>query len=252
MDESTLHAWLTLAVFALGAVTLAALFFVSAPYGRHSRSGWGPMIPARVGWVVMEMPSALGFLALYFAGGHALELAPLALLALWQMHYLHRCFIFPFRMRADGKQMPALIAGMAIVFNLLNTYVNARWISELGSYATSWLADPRFLVGAALMLAGFAINVHSDSVLFGLRKPGESGYKIPRGGLYRWVSSPNYLGELCEWCGWALASWSLSGAAFAFYTFANLFPRALSHHRWYRDKFADYPSERRALIPFVL
>jgi 3-oxo-5-alpha-steroid 4-dehydrogenase 1 len=26
----------------------------------------------------------------------------------------------------------------------------------------------------------------------------------------------------------------------------------LAHHRWYREKFEDYPSGRRALIPFVL
>jgi hypothetical protein len=57
---------------------------------------------------------------------------------------------------------------------------------------------------------------------------------------------------MLEWTGFAVASWSLPGLAFALYTAANLAPRALSHHRWYQEKFPDYPRERRALIPFVV
>jgi hypothetical protein len=46
-------------------------------------------------------------------------------------------------------------------------------------------------------------------------------------------------------------SWSLAGAAFALWTLANLVPRAGAHHRWYRARFADYPPERRALLPGI-
>ena len=100
-------------------------------------------------------------------------------------------------------------------------------------------------------MAGFAINQHADWVLMNLRKPGETGYKIPHGGLYRCITCPNYFGEILEWTGFAIASWSLPGVAFALYTFANLAPRAVSHHAWYREKFPDYPKERKALLPFV-
>ena len=125
-------------------------------------------------------------------------------------------------------------------------------MSEFGDYTPSWLADPRFLAGVALFLAGYALNLSADRTLRGLRAPGETGYKIPQGGAYRWVSCPNYLGEILEWLGWALATWSLAGLAFAVYTIANLAPRAMANHRWYRDRFPDYPPQRRALIPFVL
>jgi protein-S-isoprenylcysteine O-methyltransferase Ste14 len=88
--------------------------------------------------------------------------------------------------------------------------------------------------------------------LFSLRRRGEKGYKIPHGGLYRWISCPNYFGELLEWTGWAIATWSLAGFSFALWTFANLVPRALSNHKWYRQKFADYPKNRKAIIPYIL
>jgi protein-S-isoprenylcysteine O-methyltransferase Ste14 len=251
VPEIELHRYATWAELALGVLTFVSLFVVTAPYGRHARKGWGPEISQRLAWVLMELPACVGWLAIYLAGHHALEVAPLALLVLWQTHYVNRTFVFPFRIKADGKKTPVSIVGTAIVFNLLNAYVNARWVSELGSYPASWLLDPRFVVGAALFAAGFAINQHADWVLMNLRKPGETGYKIPHGGLYRFISCPNYFGEILEWTGWAIATWSLAGLAFTVYTFANLAPRAASHHKWYLEKFPDYPKERRAVIPFV-
>ena len=118
-------------------------------------------------------------------------------------------------------------------------------------YDATWLADPRFLIGAAVFVAGSRINLQSDSILRKLRAPGQNGYAIPFGGLYRWVSSPNYLGEIIQWAGWALATWSTAGLAFLALTIANLAPRARSNQRWYRSEFPDYPPDRRALIPYL-
>ena len=246
------YGWLVALQFALAVPTLLSLFFVTAPYGRHARTGWGPTIPARVGWIVMESPAVWFFVLVYFQGENALRPVPLVFLAMWQLHYVYRAFVFPFLIRAEGRRMPLTIPAMALLFNLLNNYVNARWISSMGSYGTGWLADPRFLVGSALFLSGFALNVASDRTLRNLRAPGETGYRIPRGGAFEYVTAPNYLGEIVEWTGWAIATWSPAGLAFAVYTFANLAPRALSHHRWYRERFPDYPRERKALVPFLL
>ena len=88
-------------------------------------------------------------------------------------------------------------------------------------------------------------------MLIRLRAPGEDGYRIPRGGLYGLVSCPNYLGEIVQWGGWALLVWNPGGLAFFVWTVANLAPRALSNHRWYRKNLPDYPENRRALIPFL-
>jgi 3-oxo-5-alpha-steroid 4-dehydrogenase 1 len=244
--------WLVLLEIALAVPTFLSLLFVAAPYGRHQRQGWGPTIPARLGWLVMESPAVWFFVWVYFQGPNALSPAPLVFLAMWQLHYLYRAFLFPFLIRADGRRMPASVAGMAILFNLLNNWVNARQVSALGDYPASWLSSPRFLLGCALFLGGFALHVASDRALRNLRAPGETGYRIPRGGAFEYVTAPNYLGEIVEWTGWAIATWSPAGLAFAVYTFANLAPRAVTHHRWYRERFPDYPCGRKALLPFLL
>jgi steroid 5-alpha reductase family enzyme len=199
----------------------------------------------------MESPAPLVFAGVYLAGARRAELVPLVLLGLWQAHYLHRAYVYPFLTRG-GARIPVAIMAMAIAFNGLNGYINARWVSHLGYHPPGWLADPRFLAGVALFLGGLALNLSSDRTLRRLRAPGETGYRIPHGGAYRWVSCPNYLGEIVEWIGWALATWSAAGLAFAVYTTANLAPRAVAHHGWYKERFADYPARRRALVPYVL
>ena len=96
---------------------------------------------------------------------------------------------------------------------------------------------------------GMALNIDSSRRLLRLKKANPDDYSIPRGGLFRWVSCPNYLGEIVEWLGWALLTWSPAGLAFAAWTMANLVPRARAHHRWYRERFPDYPARRKALVP---
>jgi steroid 5-alpha reductase family enzyme len=185
-------------------------------------------------------------------GQHRFDKAPLALASLWALHYGHRVLVYPLRVRPGNKTMPAAIALMAVVFNLLNASVNAPQLSMFGRYDDAWLVDPRFSIGAAIFVAGFVVNVRADEVLLRLRPPGDTTYRIPHGALHDRVASPNYLGEVIEWTGFAIATWSLAGLAFALYTAANLVPRALTHRAWYRSKFPDYPPERRAIFPWIL
>jgi protein-S-isoprenylcysteine O-methyltransferase Ste14 len=93
------------------------------------------------------------------------------------------------------------------------------------------------------------MHCQADHTIRMLRKPGGSGYRIPGGGLFRWVGSPQYLGEIIQWIGWAIMTWSLAGLAFALFTICNLLPRAISNHRWYRQQFPDYPADRKILLP---
>lgn len=253
MTEAMLHRALVWGVFALAALTFVSLLRFRAPYGRHyDGEGWGPAIPNRLGWVVMELPAPVLFACVYATGQAASQTVPLILLAMWQCHYLNRAFVYPLRTRTAGRRMPVVVVLSGFAFNVLNAYVNARFVSHLGAHDTVWLADPRFIAGAAVFLCGLSLNLHSDNILLRLRRHGGPDYSIPRGGLFRYVSCPNYTGEILQWSGWALATWSTAGLAFFVYTAANLGPRALANHRWYKERFDDYPPERKALIPGVL
>jgi protein-S-isoprenylcysteine O-methyltransferase Ste14 len=236
----------------IAAGVFVTLFFVTAPYGRYARKGWGPTMPGHLGWLVMEAPAALVFAAGFGAGQHH-NVTAWVFLALWELHYGYRAFVYPFTLREHGRRMPVMVAVMAVVFNTVNAWLNAWWLFDLsGGYPDSWLTDPRFLAGTALFLAGMTVTRSADETLRRLREPGgPAGYAVPRAALYRRVSSPNYLGEIVEWIGWAVLTWSLPGLAFAAWTAANLVPRARANHRWYRQQFADYPPERKALIPWL-
>ena len=248
MTIQTFYNDLLLISFLLAAIVFVTLFFFTAPYGRHTRKGWGPAVRNKLAWIVMESPSPLLF-AVCFLVGKNHSPVPLIFLALWEAHYIHRAFIYPFSLRGD-KMMPVSVILMAITFNLMNAFLNGRYVFTLSTqYTTHWLVDPRFICGIALFVIGYLINRSSDSILRNLRAPGETGYKIPQTGLYRWISSPNYFGEIIVWSGWALATWSLPGLAFAVWTIANLAPRARSNHIWYRETFPDYPKNRKALVP---
>jgi 3-oxo-5-alpha-steroid 4-dehydrogenase 1 len=253
MAEARLYDVLLYSWFALAAISALSLLFVAAPYGRHARAGWGPTIPSTAGWIVMEAPSAIVMAILWAAGPRRTNPVAVTLAVAWIGHYVYRSFVFPVMRRGGSRPMPAAIPFMACVFNVGNAYLNGRWLFALGpERGTDWFTDPRFGIGALLFAAGFATHVRADWLLARLRAPGETDYKLPRGFLFEHVSCPNYLGEIVEWTGWALAAWSLAGLSFAFWTIANLAPRALAHHRWYREKFADYPPLRRALVPWVI
>jgi len=162
-----------------------------------------------------------------------------------------RTFIFPFRL-SSPKPTTVLCFVLAFLFCVINGYMQCRALAVLHSYPASWFQKPRTILGLALFFTGLTLNIHSDNILFNLRKPGETGYKIPRGGLFEYVSGANFASEILEWTGFAIACWSMEAAAFALFTAFNIGPRAVHHHRWYKDKFgSDYPAHRRAVIPFI-
>lgn len=247
-------------ILGLCPVVFGCLMFLPASYGRHKKEKphwlWGPGIPTRWAWVIMEAPSSIGFAAIYFLGDQPFQLMPLILFLMWQSHYFQRSFIFPFLIKTrPGDTTPVMIPVLAVSTNMIISFLNAAILSwsVLGhTYDTSWLTDPRFILGAAIFVLGYRVNRKADAMLAALRKPGETGYKIPRGWLYEKISCPNYLGEFMVWIGWAIATWSLGGLAFVLWTMANLVPRALQNHGWYHEKFSDYPKERKAVFPYLL
>ena len=243
-SEGFLWGWIGLAV-----VVFVVLTQISAPYGRHGRGGWGPAIPAAWGWFVMEVVTLLGFgLCFWFAETKGWE--AIVFLILYAGHYVYRACIYPWLSPPGATAIPVSVVAMATTFNIINSTVLGGALFVLDGAAA--VPASRLIAGLGLFLFGFVTHVRSDAILRRLRRENGPGYHIPSGFLYRWVSCPNYLGEMVQWFGFAVAIHSLAGWSFAVWTVANLLPRALRHHQWYRERFEDYPKERRAVLPLIL
>ena len=234
----------------LGAFVAILLCFISAPYGRHTRGGWGPTVSARLAWIIKETPTVFAFTFGFWGGAQMQYAVPKLLAGMYLLHYVYRSWIYPFRLRTQ-KRTPWLVVFLGVSFVTANGWVNAVWIGHLGDYADLTLTHPRVLAGSGVFLLGYLLNQHSDATLRNLRAGSSGDYAIPRGGGFRWVSSPGYLGEIIEWIGFAIVAGSTAAWAFVFFTAANLVPRARTHHLWYRETFSDYPAERKVLLPFV-
>ncbi len=253
MSEQTFYHWFVIGWLALAVITFVLLLFVPAPYGRFTRSGWGPRIGSRLGWILMETPALVTFLVLYGVSDRKANIVCVVFVAMFATHYVHRALIYPFRIRSSRQSITVAVVLMGAAFNVGNGYLNGRYLFTLGpAPSVSWLADPRFFIGVTFFILGFSLNQYADRVLMGLRADGNAGYQIPSGGAYELVSCPNYLGEMVEWGGWALACWNPGALAFFVWTVANLAPRAIWTHRWYRETFPDYPAERKAILPYVV
>ncbi len=247
--------------FIYAGLILVGAMFARAPYGRFGAEGMGLSLSPRLGWFLMELPATLSFLWFYLHGQNAAELVPMIFLGVWLVHYGNRGFVFPLLMRvAKGSRgtfgLLVVVAGWLVT--TLHGYLNAVFISHLSTHLTpEWLTDPRFLIGMAIYAFGFIMNVHSDAVVRNLRSKaevarGERVYRIPRGGLFRYVSNPSYFTELLSFTGFAIATWSPGALFVLLVSAANLVPRAFQVHQWYQKKFDDYPAERRVLIPYLL
>ena len=238
-------------------IALAVIVFIInikiiAPYGRHASRSWGYLVNSKLAWVVMESPVLI--LVLYFVitnFDHANAVVWM-LVFLFTAHYFHRTFIFPFRIKGSVKKMPIGVVLLAVVFNLFNGYFIGYYLGHLSNYSIDWFYRLPFISGFILFSLGAYINWRSDNMLFRLRTTDFQGYKIPKGFLFDKISCPNHFGEILEWSGYALMSFNLAALAFAVWTAANLIPRSLAHHKWYKNYFPDYPTNRKAVIPGVL
>lgn len=240
---------------AVALVVFVALFFVDAGYGKFYQPKWGPAIDNHLGWFLMEVPVFLAMLALWWLSPRRGDTVRVVFLLIFELHYFHRSFIFPLLLRGHGK-MPLSIILMGALFNTLNALMQGGWIfyfSPEDRYPVEWLTSLPFIAGTLIFAAGMFINIQSDSIIRNLRKPGDTAHYLPRGGMFRYVTSANYFGEFVEWVGFAVLTWSWAGAVFALWTFANLAPRAARIYDLYLREFPGEldPSRTRRIIPFV-
>ena len=248
--------YIFLAVMAIAAaIVFVALFFVNAGYGKFYTPKWGPSVDNRLGWVLMEAPVFIAMLLLWWLSERRADPVRLVFLMFFELHYFHRSFIFPLKIRGRSR-MPLSIILMGALFNTLNALMQGGWIfffSPADAYPVSWLGSLPFVLGTALFFYGMFINIQSDGIIRNLRQPGDTNHYLPKGGMFRYVTSANYFGEVLEWTGFAILTWSLSGAVFAWWTFANLAPRAARIYDMYQREFPEEldTGKVKRILPYI-
>ncbi|KAK9290576.1 hypothetical protein L1049_008747 [Liquidambar formosana] len=176
-DQTLFHNSL-LTFYLISPPTFISLRYLQAPYGKHHRPGWGPTIPPSLAWFLMESPTVWLTLLLFPFGQHRSHPKALTLISPFLFHYIHRTFIYPLRLtrRKTTTGFPVGVALLAFAFNLLNSYLQARWVSHYADYDGDRWFWWRFAGGLAVFVSGMAVNVRSDLVLVG-----------PEGGKWWWV-----------------------------------------------------------------
>ena len=240
---------------AVAVVVFVALQFFEAGYGYLFDRRYGPPVNNKVGWVLMESPVFVAMCILWAMSDRQWATVPLVLFSMFQLHYFQRSFIFPFILKGKSK-MPIIIMLMGAAFCAINGFIQGEWIFFLAPktmYTVEWLTTPQFIIGVILFFGGMIINLHSDHVIRHLRKPGDTKHYLPKKGFYKYVTSANYFGEIVEWIGFAIASWSWAGVLFVVWTCANLVPRSNSIYKRYKKEFSEEFDEKRLkrVFPFV-
>lgn len=254
-DEQTMLYTLAaiLVIMGVAAFISLAVFLINAPYGRYSNTSWGPLVPGNIAWAVQESPTLFFVCYSYLhANPNVIKQdAAKILLLLFTIHYTNRTLIFPWRTRG-GKPTPFSVMMMSFFYCVFNGYIQTRYLTQFASFPTNWIYHPQFILGVIMFIAGMLINIHSDHILINLRKPGDTAYHIPKGGMFNYVSGANFFGEILEWSGFAVAAAAWPALSFAIFTFSNIGPRGYQHHLWYLKQFKDkYPKNRKAVIPFI-
>lgn len=244
-----------IAMSIIAVIVFIALYFVTAGYGVFYNKKWGPSIPNKIGWVLMESPVFIAMILLCVFSERSTNVVCLIFLILFEIHYFQRSFIFPFLIRGKSV-MPLSVILMGVVFNTLNALMQGGWIFYVAPenmYEISWLTTPQFIIGTLIFFVGMIINIHSDYIIRHLREPGDTKHYLPKKGMFKYVTSANYFGEFVEWCGFAILTWSLAGAVFALWTFANLAPRAAKIYDNYKKEFGNELDTKKVkrILPFI-
>ena len=252
IDISTYHHVLWAMAF-MGLFVFVTLYFVDAGYGKFRSNKWGYSINNKLGWVLMECPALIPIAYTIVA------LTPSALailfMSLYALHYVYRSFIFPALLKGNSK-MPLAITAMGATFNFTNSTLLCASVvafpkesyTDICSYAGNW----NFWLGIVLFFMGMYTHMKADDTIRNLRKPGDTNHYLPKGGLFDYVTSANYFGELLEWTGFAILLCNPAAWMFVWWTAANLVPRAHAINKKYRAEFGnEQVGKRKRVIPFI-
>ncbi|CAD7705418.1 unnamed protein product [Ostreobium quekettii] len=202
---------------------------------------------------------------------------------MFQAHLLRRllesCFMLTSG-RNDRMHTVAYVFGLSYYLVLPMTFVPDAWwmsfsrlnlpmdnVAEVPSYVSKY-AEAAVIAVEQTQIVGFAIFLLGSVLQFlvhrqlsqlnptaGAQAEGATPhvYKLPKGGLFEYVSCPHYFAEIIIYSGLLVTQAAKPALHLVMlWVVSNLALAAMETHRWYLKKFEDYPKHRKALIPFII
>ena len=248
-----IHIGLLILCFLLAIINFIVQFRKPVPYGKYDVGAGTCRVNQRLAYGISDtIPGIILFTLTYFlAGIHFSGTPNIVMYCLFTALYINRAIISPLTNRYARSKIAIWIPIANTLTTSLYHFVNADFIGS-ADFCNGYVFDPRFILGIIILVIGFVINRAADTQLICLRKNNkDDSYSIPKGPLFYFISQPNYLGEMIEWLGWTILTWSLAGLVWLFFVSSTQIPRARSNHQWYKREFDNYPKRRKALIPFI-
>ncbi|XP_014245402.1 probable very-long-chain enoyl-CoA reductase art-1 [Cimex lectularius] len=232
--------------------------------GRLFLKDLGPQI----GWSTVFLAEYAGPLVIYLyiyqrpwlfygTGGSSAPISTTAHIAAacYTFHYAKRLFETVFVHRFSHATMP-----------LSNLFKNCSYYWLFTAYVAYHVNHPLYtspgsgqvfagLVGFLLSEVG---NLSIHVALRDLRPPGTKERKIPVATgnlftlLFNFVSCPNYTYEFFSWLSFTVMTQCLPAGLFALAGLYQMSVWAIAKHKNYQKEFANYPKQRKAILPFLL
>ncbi|KAL0452101.1 UNVERIFIED_CONTAM: 3-oxo-5-alpha-steroid 4-dehydrogenase 1 [Sesamum latifolium] len=215
-----------------------------------STSTKSTQLPSRVGMVMAYTPSLLAGVASFWLfsdddndGGIRFVMLKSAI----TIHFLKRELEVLFLHKYSGHML--LNTALFISSTYLTSAVSMIYFHHRVQGFPEPSVDLKY-VGLSVFVVGIVGNFYHHYLLSKLRDKNDSGYKIPRGGLFGLVACPHYLFEILTFVGISFISQTLFLYVCAVGSATVLLGRSCATRSWYRSKFEDFPKNVRALIPF--
>jgi protein-S-isoprenylcysteine O-methyltransferase Ste14 len=232
------------AIFAVFAVSMGMFDYFEWMPMQYSKFFRGKGIPSRLAMIILYGLPVL--FALVWGAGYlaSANLAQWIVFGVVVAYFAKRTLESAFLHKYSGSVQPLTWVSIAFFY----TFVAAMLIFLNGQTAPS--VDVFFWLGLGLFLVGLGGNFYHHRLLSNLRQK-DANYHLPRGGWFAYVACPHYFFELLAWLGIVLMSRHL----FALLAFVGMLGylvlRSIKTRAWYRARFAEYPPERKCMIPFM-
>lgn len=226
--------------------------WLSLGYSKFARRNQRYSVRSQLGMFAIYFPAAVIYPSIHVLGDGAATTWHLVAMALIVVHFGKRCLEVLFVHRYSGVMNGWTVITICLLYSAVSWLLGEIATREVPAELVASAHLDRLLpVGLAVWLIGTGINLYHHVLLARLRKPGDKTYRVPSGGLFRFVACPHYLGEIIAWWGYALIFQHAAAVAVTATMTAYLMGRSHNTRKWYRSHVEGVPSSWRRLVPSV-